>query len=168
MKLTALARACYETLNQQSLETLEQISSLAQNTSPLKQILSDKSFSEELKLMSLQRIFPTLSEDHNLKNLCNLLAQKKSLHLLLQLSEFIRKIQDKKENTPHLKITTAKAISKEQQQELRELLSNNSNDIEINIDESLIAGVKIQSDEYIIDASFQGYMQRMKQYILNH
>ena len=146
------AQALMKALNNQEdqqacLQFFQNLSNLMTKFPNFKQILLNPAITMNVKLSILQEFAPP---NKTIQNAINLLIERKKLHLIESIAEHLAKIiQGESRRT--LICTHTKSSS---EVDLKGL--------ETQVDESLIAGFKLITENHIIDASLSGRMRKLQ------
>jgi F-type H+-transporting ATPase subunit delta len=170
-KIFSYAKACYELLldDKKSLnETLslfEQLSLASKDCKELDVILRDPLISDKEKFEFLLKIFPSINKIDVVNKLVQLLIGKRRLYYLTHLGPIFRAIYDDHMQICELKIISAAPIEEKKLEQIKASLEKSlksSITLKSVQDESLIAGIILESDEYILDNSLRGKLNKVK------
>ena len=107
-----------------------------------------------------------LKTDELLKKFFLLLLRQRRFHLLKEIFTYIRHFQIAKEGGIEAEVTSAQALAGLQQEEVKKMLALQfAKNVHVNfqIDQNLIAGMKIKIGSRVIDASLQSKLARLQQ-----
>jgi F-type H+-transporting ATPase subunit delta len=137
---------------------------LLKNSSELRNFIENPFVSEENKKAVLERV---VGEEINAytRNFLKLLVDKRRILFLAEISEQYLALLRELNQTVLAEITSAIALTEEQQRLVREkvLQITNARNVEFNttIDPELIGGVIVKVGSQIIDASLRGQLRRI-------
>lgn len=100
----------------------------------------------------------------DVSNLISILSENKRLDLFEEIADQFEKLKAEQEKSVEVNVTTAYELSKAQQKALVEKLTAKlGRDVTLVsvVDESLIGGVVIRTDELVIDASITGKLAKL-------
>ncbi|MDJ0624964.1 MAG: ATP synthase F1 subunit delta [Candidatus Caenarcaniphilales bacterium] len=175
--IQAYAKACYELLKQQTSDFQEfvgifkQIYEIGQTDSQVKRLLKEPFVSAAFKIDLVYKLCPRLSENEVLRKLVCLLADKKKLFLILELGPTFEKIINQESNLVDIELIATTKLPVEQVEKVKSSLEkslNQSVKIRESIDQNLIAGLVIKTNEYVLDNSLKGRLNKMKQILINN
>lgn len=122
------------------------------------------------RIKKLAKILISLTENKNLeekekiiKNFLDILRQKKKIHLAKQILREIKREKRKKEVALCLVRKLDEKIIAEIKEKLKEFFGKDK-EFKIKIDENIIGGFLAKSQNYIIDASIKGIINRLRIY----
>lgn len=143
-----------------SLDFLSFIS-FAKNTECFSKVLLIPSSPKNFKKIFLnQLINDTGLEDTMLSKVLNVLVEHNKLHLLIHIHKEFENLLMKSDNKVIVNLFTARDVSQNLKKSLVELMSSMLNkDVSIThrYDESLMSGMLLRFENYMIDASVQRY-----------
>jgi F-type H+-transporting ATPase subunit delta len=150
----------------QSVQILNELSEIAKREPQLMNILQEPFASAALKIDLIYKLVPALPEQEILRKLTCLLAEKKRIHYLPDLAFELKSLIDQLHNITQIEMTTADEFSKEELNSIKKSLESSlkqSIDLKVKVDKDLIAGLVIETEEYIIDNSLRGRLNKMRQ-----
>lgn len=164
------ARAWYNLygsiLNDEQCETVRRVSNLLVADSSIRALvfwLSEVGDMRQDLLVTLMRLLEPIS---GMQELINVLMNHQRLILLSLVLSHIVALYEKNNNIQNIYVTTAHRISEEQKEEIDKFLAQKFNAHIIphyNIDERLIAGIKIQGDGVVLENSIDKKLQKTAQ-----
>jgi F-type H+-transporting ATPase subunit delta len=149
-----------------SLNALLELSQVSQNNSSVHQLLSEPTVPLETKLNLIYKLCPSLKDFATLGKLFSLLGDKKKLAYVLELGPSLQRILDEHHNISKIEIITAQKLQQNEIENIKKSLEKSlGQEIQLKetIDESLIAGMVIQTEEYVIDNSLKGRLKNLSQ-----
>lgn len=105
-----------------------------------------------------------------MQNFLQLLAEKKRLSVLPEIVECYARDWENDRAVRHVDIISTTPLSKKELADLRETLEIRLGQpvfLEPSIDESLIGGMMIRSDDYVMDGSLKGQLSRLRQALMH-
>lgn len=159
--LFALAKSDEE----KTLEELASIKEVFEANDDLYLFLGHPSIDGKAKQNLLISLFENKVSD-NVFSLIMILEEKNRLNLVPMLHTYFKEEFLKKRNIEVAKVSSAKALSDEQLAEIKtklETIFGKALELETNIDETLIAGVKVNVGEKVLDSSIKSKLRQMKQ-----
>ncbi len=169
------ARALYELFHgdkvqlQEAISVFNSIKQAIQVEPQIGTLLREPSLSREIKLNLLFKLSPELQTNELLNKTVHLLAEKKKLHFLSHIGPRIEEILNEENNISKIMLTTAKELNQDQIENIKSSLQRSlGQEIKLNVsvDEDLISGVVIQTNEYLIDNSLRGRLNKIKQLVV--
>ena len=115
----------------------------------------------------LEALLVSIGQDHldgEGNNFLRLLVQNKRLALISNIAQLYAELKRAHQGSLHVKLASAFAVTHDQEEKLREILSKRfGREVSITAEEdpSLIAGIKIRVGDMVIDHSLQGQLQRL-------
>ena len=97
-----------------------------------------------------------------------LLIDKKRFGLLPQIAAEAGKVLDEEKGLLRATVRTAQPLTSEQAEVLKARLSRFSGknvELEVGVDEGLLAGVSVRLGDWVLDASLQGRLRRMGEFL---
>ncbi len=163
------ARALYEAaVEQNALESIiadiEKMQALIEQSEELKQFISSPLLSPQIKSDTFQQLFSDGMHPLTL-NFFKLLAQKQRERYLVAIMDVFSEIVDEAAGRIVAKVTTAVAITQDQEQRLVQQLSAYSGKqvrLETETDERIQGGFIVQLGDTVFDASVATQLQRLK------
>lgn len=167
------AEALYKSVDSDKQKTLEELYAIAEivNSNPefnnfienprITFNAKDKLIDEAFKSKVSEKVFNTLK----------VLLNKRRFQVVNKLAEDFKALLFESQNIEVAKVISAKTLKEEQikqiKQELETILKKTL-EIESAIDESLIAGIKVEiGDDKVLDASVNSKLKQMKQLLTN-
>ncbi len=143
---------------------LKEIATLFGSNEEFKKMLLDPRIVKEVKLEVIQEILPEYTEEI-FKNFLTLLIQEKRIDLLEEIAEEFASKNRADKNELKIKIIVAHAIGEEQIAQIVEkykaMYAVKTIQYEVEIDETLLGGVKVVIGNTIYDASVQTQLQQI-------
>lgn len=170
MNIKPLSLAIFQSLDisrdQAIFDEFLTIENLINNHPELSSLLDDESVNINLKSQVLIKLFQDINAGEFITKILKFLVSKKSPELLTSLGTELKNIIKKYKNITDLRIYSADKLT---QEEINSITSNidfieNKDNLEINniIDESLVAGIRIETDEYVLDKSCKLYLEDLQ------
>ena len=100
------------------------------------------------------------------QNLVRVLAENERLGEMAAIQAIFEQERDRVEGRSHVQVTSAFALSDEQQKRIGESMSKRLGtevDVSVTVDDSLIGGVIIRAGDTVIDASLRGRLSQLGQ-----
>ncbi|MDX1921365.1 MAG: ATP synthase F1 subunit delta [Candidatus Caenarcaniphilales bacterium] len=172
----AYAKAIYGLLQDQKVNlddillVLNNLYESARHNDELKHILKDPFVTSAFKIALLYRLVPELEKNETLKKLVCLLADKKNLELILELAPEFEKILNLESNVTEIEVVSPNTLSESQRSTLQATLEKTVGGkvkLKTSLDESLIAGLVVKTEQYILDNSAKGRLNKMKRLLLS-
>ena len=163
------ARALYEAAVEQNalssiIADIEKMQALIEQSEELKQFINSPLLSPQIKSDTFQQLFS--DGMHSLTiNFFKLLAQKQRERYLVAIMDVFSEIVDEAAGRIVAKVTTAVAITQDQEQRLVQQLSAYSGKqvrLETETDEQIQGGFIVQLGDTVFDASVATQLQRLK------
>lgn len=130
----------------------------------LNEFLSNPSNAKDAKKDLLKKVFESFSSE--VKNLICLLVDRNRINLIPYLAEAYQETFYRKSNIELAQISSIKELAEDELNEIKaqlEKLLNKSIKVTSKIDDSLIAGIKIQVANKVIDSSLKTKLKSMKE-----
>lgn len=144
---------------------LESFITLVEEGSSIKTFFFNKvSEIADLKQAS-EIIAELLALEENVKTFFFILSEKRRFNLIGDILKEFKLLLRNEANKKEVIIKSAKAISADEENQLKETVSNYLQKEVLfvkEVDESLIGGIKIQFDSFLFDASVKGKLERIK------
>lgn len=166
------AKAIYELLENDLAQlekvnlSLNQLNEIAEKEKLVKKVLQDPVLKPESKINLINKLMPELGQNSIMHKLICLLAEKKKLHYILEIGPEIKNIINEKNHISQIEIISARKLSEQDFNNIKTSLEKSLKQ-EVSIkaiaDENLIAGLIIKTDNYIVDNSLKGRLQKMQQ-----
>lgn len=147
------------------LEDLEQIEKTFKENPDLKQILMHPRVSKEDKYSLLQQLFGDES-DQTLMHFLQVVCAHRISGRLDEIAREYQKQYDASKNIQNVTVYTASELDDAQKEALQKALEKKLEcavRMQIELDPSLIAGVKVVTPHYTIDGSYKGRIEKMKE-----
>lgn len=116
-----------------------------------------------------QALYESLKEaedfDSVFKNFYNILLRNNDLKLINKIIEKIEEIDKEERGVVEVEVTSAKEIDKELVSKIRELIGEKA-EIKAKTDSNLIAGLKLQIDDLLIDGSIKAKLNKLRQSLI--
>lgn len=99
-----------------------------------------------------------------------LLIEKKRFELLPMVVRDLGKLVDEKHSVARAQVRTARPLTSEQQQKLKDKLkvfAGKNIELEIKEDPEIIGGVVVRLGDWVLDSSLRGQLKKMKESITN-
>ena len=165
------AKALFELASENSVEktTLEEliaISEAVRENHDLSQLFLENQYVATELLAAVKLIFSDKSE--LIQSFLGILIEKRRTNLLFEITELYRIFLEESEGVGMASITSAFALSDEEIEKIKVYLESKFNKkmrMEVAIDKALLAGVRVQYGDYVIDTSYQAKLQNLKQQI---
>ena len=132
-------------------------------------VLGHPQISGDKKLSILEKAFKGKISDEILVLFSVIFRKNREAQLIDALEIFVRKVKEHK-GIETAFVTSAKPLSEEQAESIKEKLSKNLNKqifIQADVDESLLGGVRIKVAGHIIDGSVKKQLDDLKKQLLN-
>ena len=132
-------------------------------------VLDHPQISGGKKLSILEKAFKGKISDEILGLFSVIFRKNREAQLIDALEIFVRKVKEHK-GIETAFVTSAKPLSEEQAESIKEKLSKNLNKqifIQADVDESLLGGVRIKVAGHIIDGSVKKQLDDLKKQLLN-
>lgn len=114
---------------------------------------------------SMAAVFAPESSPEGFERFLTILAENGRLGLLPQIAEIFSELKDASEQTVAVTVTTATATDQAFHQQLKNSLEarfGRKVELDVETDESLIGGARIQAGDTVIDGSVRGKLERMR------
>lgn len=134
---------------------------IASQEKQMQLVLKNPNISKE-KSCELLSVF---ADDKGVQNFLRLLAEKKRLMLLPEVSHVYETMLAKESGYLALTVTSAFEMTAEQQKQTEEKLSKQFNSavkIEFKVDATVIGGMLVRSENWVMDATILGQLNRLK------
>ena len=131
-------------------------------------ILSDPKINDEVSLNFLSS-FLNDSKDVNLANFLSLLIKTKRVCYMKEITEIFNSLKFKHNNVRIVEVESAHAIAPDQLESLISLLKEKyKTDVkaELTINKEIIAGIKIKSNNEVIDLTTKNRLDQMRQQLI--
>ena len=163
------ARALYEAAVEQNalssiIADIEKMQALIEQSEELKQFINSPLLSPQIKSDTFQQLFSDGMHPLTI-NFFKLLAQKQRERYLVAIMDVFSEIVDEAAGRIVAKVTTAVAITQDQEQRLVQQLSAYSGKqvrLETETDEQIQGGFIVQLGDTVFDASVATQLQRLK------
>jgi F-type H+-transporting ATPase subunit delta len=132
----------------------------------LEQVLSHPGVEDAIKQNLLQTVFADELKDEVLANFLQVLVLRKQAGALPRIADAYRELLHQEQNIQTVTVQSAVMPSHEQQKKLKETLEKKLQakvELKIEVDPSLIAGMKILADGMMMDATYAGRLETMKE-----
>lgn len=167
------ARALFRTaLGQDILQSVEDdltgICGVIEHSAELRRFIGNPRATREMKMRLLDRTFSdrvTALTMHALR----LLLKRRREHVIQQVKHEYVQLRREHDKVSHLEVTSARALDATQREGIVtkvERATGRRVEAEFYVDDHLIGGVKVMFDNYVLDGSARGYLDRMKDRIL--
>lgn len=146
------------------LDNLQNLQEVYNSNDDLRSFLEHPSVDLADKLALVKKIFTKFEADT--QSLIMILLEKRRLNLMPLLAKTFRKQLNKARNIDVAKVSSAKPLAGEQLDEIKsnlEKIFGKSLEIETEIDETLIAGVKVNVGDQVLDSSVKAKLKQMRQ-----
>jgi len=171
------AKACFELLENdrnklsQALNLLKELEVAIKTNDDLKHFLNEPLVKAQVKIELLTKLAPGLAQFDLLNKLFLLLAEKNKFFLIVELADSLEQLIDQRLNISEIEIITASELEEDKLQKIKASLEKAlGQTIRLNttIDQSLIAGIVVQTEEYVLDNSLKGRLQKMRQTLMSN
>lgn len=145
------------------LQTLQSLAEISKNAK-IQRLLRDGSRSPESLVSVFEEIFP-MPLDKEQKNLLELLALKKRLSLLPEITAAFEKLCDEANQVLPIEFISVIPLTENQKKEFSDVLSKRFGKIihlENKINPDLIGGYWIKAGDQVIDGSIRGHLEQLK------
>ena len=174
-ELTTIARpyakAAFDFAVEQSQQDVSAVEKWAEMLNFVAQVAKDEQIQQFLtSSFSAQKVADTVISicgeqlDQYGQNLIRLMAENKRLTVLPAVFDEFQRYVEKYQATAEVKVISAQPLSATQQQKIAAAMEKRlSRKVKLNcsIDNSLIAGVIIRTDDFVIDGSSRGQLARL-------
>ncbi|WP_207060722.1 F0F1 ATP synthase subunit delta [Motiliproteus sp. SC1-56] len=102
--------------------------------------------------------------DEQGRNFINLLAENKRLPVLPEISVLFDRLKAEQQKSVQIQVTSAFKLTKEQQTKLAQAIGKKlDREVEISaeVDQALIGGVVVRTEDLVIDGSVRGKLQKL-------
>ena len=169
---TPYAQALFELANDSKQEVewmdeLKQVANVIDSLPELKQILAHPSITRAKKKEILQTAFES-KIDTTVYRFLLVLNEHNELHHLDKISDAYVDCYRKKHKIEIVKVTSASKLDEDQLTRLKRMLEKKLNktlELDVQIDPSLIAGIKVQASDLVMDNSIVAKIDMMKEAI---
>jgi len=145
-------------------QELDMLSQIYNKEATLRKVLLDPSIDKELKKDLLKRIFKSRVKTEILNTLF-LLTDKGSISALPGISSEFARLADEKRNILNVEISAYEPLDNDQLdrivQKIRKQFGAESVKVVVNIDKSLLGGIKIKVGDKVIDSSVSGSLKAL-------
>jgi F-type H+-transporting ATPase subunit delta len=134
----------------------QKIKEITKQDSELIERLSAPIYSDKEQQISLEKFVKTLGLSKTMERLLNILAKNKKLSSLIQILDYFEILLVKHQGNKIIEVTVAQELSKQQQDEIKEQLSELFKSkilITFEVDARIIGGIVIKENNKMIDAS---------------
>lgn len=149
---------------EQYLGQLREMEQACRANEDLKMILMHPSIPSEQKNALLRSLFPDV--DQTMKNFLQVLVAHRMSGHLDEIADEYQRLYDESHNIETVQVTSAAPLDQSQQQALCKALEMKLGcriRMNIDVDPSLIAGMRIVTPHATIDGSYQGRLDAMKE-----
>lgn len=173
----AYAKASYELIQEHKINPEEvlniflNLNQISEASADLKNILKDPFVTAAFKIALLYRLCPELEKNEILKKLVCLLAEKKHLVLLLEIAPEFERILNIDSKITEIEVVASNTLSESQLSTLKSTLEKSTGNkikLKSSIDQSLIAGLVIKTEQYVLDNSVKGRLSKMKRLLVSN
>jgi F-type H+-transporting ATPase subunit delta len=173
--LHSYSRALYDILVEekqdlhQALTVLKEIFSLGSQSADLKVILKDPFVGSLFKINLLYKLCPALEKQATLKKMLCLLSDKRKTSLILELAPEFEVLVNQEDKLSEIKVISAAPLTENQRDTLQKTLETalkNKVKITASVDKSLIAGLIVQSDQYILDNTAKSRLAKLQRHLM--
>jgi F-type H+-transporting ATPase subunit delta len=144
---------------------LKEISNLFTSDKNFKNVLLNPRIASQEKLDIIKEIFPEYTKSEVFVNFLKLLIEAKRIDMLVNISDEYSKITSSLNKELNMKIVTAMKIDDEQINEItkkyKELYKADTVKYEVEIDESILGGIKVIIGNKIYDSSIKTQLNQM-------
>ncbi|NCN26354.1 F0F1 ATP synthase subunit delta [bacterium] len=168
------AKALWSTVKNGSADefskNLEELNALIEEDLKLKNLAKSPIFTSDEKLKVFSEIFEKLSFSKEMINFLKLLAEKDRFSLLAEVNEEFRQLYLNSRKTKEAHVQTAYELSQAQKEKITQVLEAALDvkvNLEVTINEALVAGLIVNVDGRSIDASLKSNLNELKQELLH-
>lgn len=151
------------------IEDLKLVKEAFDNNPEFLEFFANPQYPTEQKTLVLSKVFKDKVQKEVLNTLM-ILLERRRIELAPYLLACYKEIYYKRENIEFAKLSSASKLSDKELEEIKAQLAKSFNkQVEINneIDESLIAGMKIQVANKVIDSSLKTKLKNLKTLLVN-
>ena len=152
--------------SQEMIGQLQQFVALLEQEKKLASFLTDPRIAPPRQQSLMNELTKQLKTDELLKKFFLLLLRQRRFYLLGEIFTYIRHFQIAKEGEIEAEVISAQALVSLQQEEVKKMLAAQiakNVQVHFQIDQNLIAGMKIKIGSRVIDASLQSKLARLQQ-----
>ena len=151
--------------NEKIEEGLKEIASVYNSNEQLKKVLLDPRIVNEVKMEIVNEIFSQYMKVACLKKFVELLIKEKRINYIQEIAEIYEKVTSEAKKELNIKIIVSKPIDEEQTEAIvnkyKTMYKVETINYEIEIDESLLGGVKVMVGNKIYDGSVATQLEQM-------
>jgi F-type H+-transporting ATPase subunit delta len=162
---TALIDVLYPDKTETGLQQLETFATVLRDQPDSRRFLENPAMPVERRTRLLKEISGALGFDRRVANFISILAARNRLPILEEIITEYRRLMDQRLGIVRARVTAARALDPQQQQELARQLQQITGKqvrMEVAIDPSLIGGVVAQVGSTIYDGSVRQQLQSFK------
>lgn len=129
----------------------------------IRSFLSDTSISRKDRIEAIKQLQE--GADDETISFMLVLGEDGLLDKLDRITDQIRKSYQRLKGCEYVKVTSAIELTKEEQKRIEKILSKDKESeirLELNIDHSIIGGLIIQQNDWVLNASLQGRLEHLK------
>ena len=146
------------------MSELKQVAQVITSVSELSQILAHPSIPRVKKKEIIQTAFES-ELDTTVFRFLLVLNEHNELSHLDKISDAYEECYRKKHRIEIVKVTSASKLDEDQLSRLKEMLEKKLNKLEVQVDPSLIAGIKVQANDLVMDNTVIAKIDAMKEAI---
>jgi F0F1-type ATP synthase delta subunit len=128
--------------------------------SQLGDVLRDPEVPDTVKLNILRRALPETDSLPKFPELIGVMRKRGELHVLPELVGPFEKLRKAGQGVSDLHVTAARELGQEELDRLRGTLKHAN--LHVQVDEELLAGFRMTSEEFELDNTLRGRLERMK------
>lgn len=147
------------------LELLDSLSAVYKENPELSQLLDAPTVDKKQKQEIIKQLFGD-DLDETMLNFFEILNQYRMAGKIEAISKDYTELYNEANDIEEVKVTSASELDQSQIEQLKEMLAKKLNKqvvLNLNVDPSLIAGLKIETKNRTLDGSYAGRLEKMKE-----